>query len=366
MNALFKKLIIGFSMGVVIMASSLWWHKKDREPEEVLEVEESNYPLSDYLFVPKQQKEDPKDLEDYKRLEQTLEENAKQITALKAQLKQALEKPPPQITPPPPQEIDTTQDILASRIKAFEISQDESKEQKPISVLDYGVDHFENLKAKDMASRENRLLRTITADKMIPAFLITPISSQLGGKVIAQVESDVFANMGRAILIPKGSKVIGYYNNNNKIGEYRLDIVWTRILTPQGVNIMLTNAKGADVKGYSGLVGEMITHNFQRYGMPLLVSTISNGLLIALTSAIANKTGKNNFFGDYLLMQMTRQTGMGLNQIVAQILKDKSNLKPIIIIREGSRVFIAPNLDIFFPVPKEGEILAQFFTHPLP
>ncbi|WP_199765456.1 DNA type IV secretion system protein ComB10 [Helicobacter suis] len=370
MNSLVKKLIIGFGMGVVIMASSLWWHKRNEQPEAVLEVEESNYPLSDYLFVPKQQqKEDPKDSEDYKRLEQILQENAKQITALKAQLKQASQKPPPKITPQPTQEpqIDSTQqDILASRIKAFEISQDEPKEQEPISVLDYGVDHFDNLKAKDVATHENRLLRTITADKMIPAFLITPISSQLGGKVIAQVESDVFANMGRAILIPKGSKVIGYYNNNNKIGEYRLDIVWTRILTPQGVNIMLTNAKGADVKGYSGLVGEMITHNFQRYGMPLLVSTISNGLLIALTSAIANKTGKNNFFGDYLLMQMTRQTGMGLNQIVAQILRDKSNLKPIIIIREGSRVFIAPNLDIFFPVPKEGEILAQFFTHSLP
>ncbi|BDQ28867.1 hypothetical protein ASB7_07040 [Helicobacter ailurogastricus] len=198
---------------------------------------------------------------------------------------------------------------------------------------------------------------------MIPAFLVTPISSQLAGKVVAQVESDIFANMGRAVLIPKGSKVIGYYSNNNKIGEYRLDIVWSRIITPQGVNITLTNAKGADVKGYSGLVGQMITHNFQRYGMPLLVSTLSNGLLIALTSALANKTGKNNLFGDFLLMQLTRQTGMGLNQIIAQILKDKSNLKPIIIVREGSRVFISPNLDIFFPTPTEGEVVAKFFKH---
>lgn len=53
---------------------------------------------------------------------------------------------------------------------------------------------------------------------MIPAFLITPISSQIAGKVTAQVESDIFASMGRAVLIPKGSKAIGYYNNNNQIG----------------------------------------------------------------------------------------------------------------------------------------------------
>ncbi len=240
----------------------------------------------------------------------------------------------------------------------------------PKAEIDYGIDSFENLKAQDKGTNENKLLRTITADKMIPAFLITPISSQIAGKVTAQVETDIFANMGRAVLIPKGSKVIGYYNNNNKIGEYRLNIAWTRIITPQGINIMLTNARGADVKGYSGLIGKVIARNFSKYGMPLLTSTLSNGLLIALTSALANRQNKagvgNPFFGDYLLMQLTRNTGMSLNQIVGQILADKARINPIIIIREGSRVFISPNLDIFIPKPKNGEVLAQFFKEKRP
>ncbi|WP_264765555.1 TrbI/VirB10 family protein, partial [Moraxella catarrhalis] len=56
-----------------------------------------------------------------------------------------------------------------------------------------------------IASSENKLLRTITADRMIPAILITPISSEIGGsKIVAQVESDIYATMGRAVLIPKG------------------------------------------------------------------------------------------------------------------------------------------------------------------
>ncbi|GAA6882845.1 hypothetical protein HpHNI68_04710 [Helicobacter pylori] len=60
-------------------------------------------------------------------------------------------------------------------------------------------------------------MRTITADRMIPAILITPISSEIGGsKIVAQVESDIYATMGRAVLIPKGSRAIGYYNSNNK------------------------------------------------------------------------------------------------------------------------------------------------------
>ncbi|WP_231623716.1 DNA type IV secretion system protein ComB10 [Helicobacter heilmannii] len=359
---------------VAIFATSLILNKPKKAPE-VLDFKSTNYPLADYLFTPPKVSP-PKENPELAHLQALLQENAKEIASLKAQLEQAKKAPPPQEVEPPqeaqPQEeqeqelepAEPTQEeldienALNERIQGFEEPQEKE--------IDYGASHFENVKNHDLATHENRLLRTITADKMIPAFLVTPISSQLAGKVVAQVESDIFANMGRAILIPKGSKVIGYYSNNNKIGEYRLDIVWSRIITPQGVNITLTNAKGADVKGYSGLVGQMITHNFQRYGMPLLVSTLSNGLLIALTSALANKTGKNNLFGDFLLMQLTRQTGLGLNQIIAQILKDKSNLKPIIIIREGSRVFISPNLDIFFPQPQEGEVVAKFFKHSLP
>ncbi|BCZ17951.1 ComB10 Competence Protein ComB1 [Helicobacter sp. NHP19-003] len=357
---------------VAVFATSLILNKPKKAPE-VLDLKDTNYPLADYLFTPPKETQ-PKENPELAHLQALLQENAKQIAQLKAQLQEAKKSPLPQ----PPQEMEPEQEPQEQEIEPPEPTQEELEieetlngriqgfEEPKEAEIDYGASHFENLKTHDLATHENRLLRTITADKMIPAFLVTPISSQLAGKVVAQVESDIFANMGQAVLIPKGSKAIGYYSNNNKIGEYRLDIVWSRIITPQGVNITLTNAKGADVKGYSGLVGQMITHNFQRYGMPLLVSTLSNGLLIGLTSALANKTGKNNLFGDFLLMQLTRQTGLGLNQIIAQILKDKSNLKPIIIVREGSRVFISPNLDIFFPTPQKGEVVAQFFKHSSP
>ncbi|WP_121020413.1 DNA type IV secretion system protein ComB10 [Helicobacter vulpis] len=368
MNKWGRKILITLGAMGGIIALSLWVHRPT-PPTPTPQLEEPNYPLSDYLFEAPQEPQTPTPTpQDYAQLQAKIQADARYIETLQTQLQQAKQHPPP--PPPTPPVQDTLEqeqevqrlDMLATRIQAFEI-------EPPLDIpeggleIDYGSKGFDNLKSKDIATHENKLLRTLTPDKLIPAFLITPISSQLAGKVIAQVESDVFANMGKAVLIPKGSKVIGYYNNDNKIGDYRLNIVWTRIITPHGVNIMLTNAKGADVKGYSGLVGEVITHNFQRYGMPLLVSTLSNGLLIALTSAIANKTGKNNLFGDFLLMQLTRQTGMGLNQIIAQILKDKGKLHPIIIIKEGSRVFISPNLDIFFPIPKEGEVMAEFFQH---
>ncbi|GAA8171608.1 hypothetical protein HpDR147_06660 [Helicobacter pylori] len=159
-----------------------------------------------------------------------------------------------------------------------------------------------------------------------------------------------------------------YYNSNNKIGEYRLEIAWNRIITPQGVNIILSDAKGADVKGYNGMIGTLHNKYWERYGIPLSLSTLSNGLLIGLTSglteAMKNKRGgfNQNYFGDYMMMQMTRQTGISLNNIIAQIMREQIRIKPIITIREGSHIFISPNTDIWFPIPKNNEVLAKFFN----
>ncbi len=386
-QSLLKKIGLGVGGFVVLMALGLLANKgsNNNNKEEIYSIEESKFPLSDYFF--EEVKEEPKEkaketpevttqepttqtspnpsvsanpnIKDYSHLNNNLNQQNNTIT----HLQQVLQSPPKM--KPKLKHTKEQLEFLNTRLKPLEPTKPAIKPE-----TEYGVDSFSNLRYKDIGTNEHKLLRTITADRMIPAFLITPINSQIAGKVTAQVESDIFASMGRAVLIPKGSKVIGYYNNNNQIGQYRLNIAWTRIITPQGINIMLTNARGADVKGYNGLVGKYISRNFQRYGIPLLTNTLSNGLLIGITSALANQQNKkgdgNPFFGDYLLMQLTRNTGMGINQVINQMLRQYGAQNPIIIIREGSRVFISPNLDIFIPKPKDGEVLAEFFKEKKP
>ncbi|MGN8284137.1 DNA type IV secretion system protein ComB10 [Helicobacter pylori] len=386
-QSLLKKIGLGVGGFVVLMALGLLANKgsNNNNKEEIYSIEESKFPLSDYFFEevkewPKEKaKETPEvttqepttqtspnpsvsanpNIKDYSHLNNNLNQQNNTIT----HLQQVLQSPPKM--KPKLKHTKEQLEFLNTRLKPLEPTKPAIKPE-----TEYGVDSFSNLRYKDIGTNEHKLLRTITADRMIPAFLITPINSQIAGKVTAQVESDIFASMGRAVLIPKGSKVIGYYNNNNQIGQYRLNIAWTRIITPQGINIMLTNARGADVKGYNGLVGKYISRNFQRYGIPLLTNTLSNGLLIGITSALANQQNKkgdgNPFFGDYLLMQLTRNTGMGINQVINQMLRQYGAQNPIIIIREGSRVFISPNLDIFIPKPKDGEVLAEFFKEKKP
>lgn len=252
-------------------------------------------------------------------------------------------------------------DILAQRLV-------EATNKKKQYQTEYGANEFSNLEDKDDGSNEHKLLRTITADRMIPAFLVRPISSQIPGNAVAQVETNIYGAMGRVVLIPKGSKVIGFYQSNNKIGEYRLQIIWTRIITPQGNNIMLTDAKGADVKGYNGLIGEVHTRNFERYGIPLTLSTLSNGLLLAVNSLNQkgtieqSKSEAGNLANAYIQSQILSGMRQDVSSIIQKIVQEQIKIQPIITIKEGSRIFIAPTQDIFIPIPKKGEAMARFFT----
>lgn len=254
------------------------------------------------------------------------------------------------------------QALLATRTSDINILSRSRNDSKMI--FEYGVNKFTNLDEQDKASNEHKLYRTISAMKMIPAVLLTNISSDIGGKCIAQVEEDIYAEMGKAILIPKGSKVLGNYANNNKIGEYRLNVLWTRILTPQGVNIMLTDAYGADLAGAMGIIGDLDSKYWQRYGIPLALSTLSNGLILTLnnlTSRYASQNGTDSATTAYMNAQLMQNFQGDIGNIMAQILNEQVKIQPTIRIEKGSRIFITSNKDIFFPIPKNNEVLARFF-----
>ena len=250
--------------------------------------------------------------------------------------------------------------LLATRFNKNVLTINKTKHE---SQIEYGVDSFSNLSEQDKASNEHKLYRTISAMKMIPAILITNISSDIGGKVIAQVEEDIYAEMGVAVLIPKGSKVLGNYASNNKIGEYRLSIFWTRILTPEGINIMLSDAYGADLSGAMGAIGNLDSKYWQRYGIPLALSTLSNGLILSINNITTKYTDKsNNNLLPFLNAELMQNIQGDISNIMAEIIREQVKIQPTIRIEKGSRIFITSSKDIFFPIPKKNEVVAKFFN----
>jgi type IV secretion system protein VirB10 len=220
--------------------------------------------------------------------------------------------------------------------------------------LKFGVDGFSNQKSIDISTNEHRLYRTIRAGRMIPAILTTAISSDLNGVVTAQIEQDIYATMGKAVLIPRGSKAIGFYTNDTEIGHERLEIMWREIITPQGINIMLTDAIVADNMGMNGAVGAVNNKYWERYGIAYSISTVTNALLLTIASKMKNS--------NQYATEVYSNAKSDISSVVQDIIQQQSQIKPTIEIQSGSRIFLVPTNHMWFAKPKNGEVLMQYFN----
>jgi type IV secretion system protein VirB10 len=101
----------------------------------------------------------------------------------------------------------------------------------------------------------------LQAGSVIPAALLTGIRSDLPGLVTAQVTENVYDSpTGAILLIPQGARLIGAYNSQIAFGQSRVQLVWTRLIMPDGASILLDNQPAADPAGYAGLHDRVDNH----------------------------------------------------------------------------------------------------------
>jgi type IV secretion system protein VirB10 len=139
------------------------------------------------------------------------------------------------------------------------------------------------------ASRIHDLSHTAPQGTVIPAVLETAINSDLPGFVRAVVSRDVRGFDGTTVLIPRGSKLIGQYRSGVALSQTRAFVVWSRVITPEGVSIDI-GSPGTDQLGRGGLEGETDTHFFERFGSAILLSVMGAGLERLADSGDNNNT----------------------------------------------------------------------------
>nr|WP_216094897.1 TrbI/VirB10 family protein [Sphingobium phenoxybenzoativorans] len=101
----------------------------------------------------------------------------------------------------------------------------------------------------------------VSAGSTIAAALITGLSSDLPGQVVAQVTEDVFDSVsGQTRLIPQGTRLIGAYDARVSYGQSRALVVWTRMIFPDGRSIDLDRMIGTDAGGQSGFTDRVNNH----------------------------------------------------------------------------------------------------------
>ena len=156
-------------------------------------------------------------------------------------------------------------------------------------------------KAPDvMPTQITDLTRTILQGKIINAALETAIDTDIASDIRAVITRDVFAEEGKNILIPKGSRIIGTYSTNVSTGQTRVTINWNRIIRVDGMSLNITSI-GADRLGRAGVQGEVDNKYAQRLANTFLSSVLSVGTSLAvekmsgstgISSTVSSLTGE--------------------------------------------------------------------------
>jgi type IV secretory pathway VirB10-like protein len=111
----------------------------------------------------------------------------------------------------------------------------------------------------------------VSEGHVIRSVLLTRVNSDLPGRVIARVTSDVYDSNQRHIVIPKGSQLIGTYSSQIVVGQERLLMAMNRLILPNGNWISLSGAGAADMSGMSGVKADVNNHFMKMFGSSLVL-----------------------------------------------------------------------------------------------
>ena len=127
------------------------------------------------------------------------------------------------------------------------------------------------------------------AGSVIPAVLLTGINADLPGTIVAQVRNDVFDSVtGHFLLIPRGTRLVGTYDNRIVQGQRRVLVAWTRLLYPDGSSIDLLGMPGTDQAGYAGFGANVDEHLNKVFTSALLLSIIGAGAQLSQPQQSSN------------------------------------------------------------------------------
>lgn len=184
------------------------------------------------------------------------------------------------------------------------------------------------------ATRMEFPTRTLAQGSVIQAALQTAINSDLPGSVVAVVSEPVPAFSGNQILIPRGSRLFGQYRSGIETNQKRILILWTRILTPDGISMQIASV-GGDQLGRSGLTGIVDTKFTERFGGAALISIIGAAPAIAASSTDNETTSI-----------VLESIGDDLEDAVGTVIAEQISISPTIYIDQGASVTVLVDRDI--------------------
>ena len=203
----------------------------------------------------------------------------------------------------------------------------------------------------------------IAQGKIIDSVLETAINSDLSGILRAVVSRDVYAEAGKRILIPKGSRLVGSYDVTVKRGQSRVFIVWNRVLRPDGIDVVITSP-GSDQLGRAGVEGNVDDRYLDVFSNAILFSSMTVAFAYGAEKAIDSEglSEKENTSGSVTTSGKPSDIAVveaidDFGDVVKKVATEVVDLRPTITIDQGTPMKVFVNKDLLFPNVITSEVV---------
>ena len=183
---------------------------------------------------------------------------------------------------------------------------------------------------------------SIWIDTVIPAVLLSGISTDLPGQIKAQVTENVYdSKTGTVLLIPQGSILNAEYNSSVSYSQKRVQISWNTLVRPDGYQLNLGNMNGVDTAGFSGVRGWVDDHLFEYLKALGIITafTAINGEFDNQMKALTNQYAAN----------LLQQNQTVINQLGSKLIDRALDVQPSIFVFSGQKVNVLVNKTITLP-----------------
>lgn len=176
--------------------------------------------------------------------------------------------------------------------------------------------------------------------------LETRIVTDVPGFTSCIVTEPIYSINGRTLLLPKGSKILGQYDQGADIA--RVAVVWDRIITPTGIDVSMSSP-GVDGLGGAGHPGDYDGHWASKITSALLISLISDAFSWAAAEhgppATATVVGPG---GTTVIEQpFESATARSMERLANQALQRSASRPGTVTINQGTvvNVYVARDVD---------------------
>lgn len=199
-------------------------------------------------------------------------------------------------------------------------------------------------------------LNTIWQGTIFEATLTSELNTDLPGEITARTAKNIYSSQdGRYLLIPQNSVLYGTYNSSISYSQSRVQVVWNKLIRPDGYEIQLGSMNGTDAKGASGLKGLVNDHPLAYLKAIGLMSVFS---IMNTEFATATKN-TNNQYVENVIANSQQVT----NELSNKLIDRAMNVQPTIKVKAGTKINIVANQTLDLPPCEQIPVTQQYHRY---